>query len=131
MALMQFMLSSLVMCCLGYMVVTTISNAQDAKSIDSQTLLKAVMFYMAAMVEAFIFCFCGEYLTAKSKMIGDAAYTSLWYDLTHEQNKFILLIMLRSQKRLTITAGKIMDLSLEKFSSVRFQYYVKSILNFR
>jgi len=34
----------------------------------------------------------------------------------------ILFMILRSQKRLTITIGKIMDLSLERFASVRFLY---------
>lgn len=58
-------------------------------------------------------------------MIGDAAYKSLWYDLKPDQNKFILLIILRSQRRLTITAGKMMDLSLEEFTTVRFQYCAK------
>ncbi|XP_019699272.1 odorant receptor 4-like isoform X1 [Harpegnathos saltator] len=117
-ALMQFMSSTLVICCLGYMVVTSISNVQDSESVDSPALMKAIIFCMAATVEAFIFCFCGEYLSAKSKIIGDAAYKSLWYDLKPEQNRFILLIMLRSQKRLTITVGKMSDLSLEGFTTI-------------
>ncbi|XP_014487868.1 PREDICTED: odorant receptor 2a-like, partial [Dinoponera quadriceps] len=79
--------------------------------------MKAIVFYTAATVEAFVFCFCGEYLSAKSKMIGDAAYKSFWYDLNPNQNKYILFVILRSQRRLTITAGKMMDLSLEGFTS--------------
>lgn len=57
-------------------------------------------------------------------MIGDAAYKSIWYDLKPNDSKLILLIMLRSQRRLTITVGKVMDLSLEGFTSVRFPHYV-------
>jgi len=53
-------------------------------------------------------------------MIGDAAYKSIWYDFKPNESKLVLLVILRSQKRLTITAGKIMDLTLEGFASVRF-----------
>jgi len=55
-------------------------------------------------------------------MIGEAAYESLWYDLKPNESKFLLLVIMRSQRRLTITAGKIVDLSLEGFMSVRFQH---------
>ncbi|KAG5318774.1 OR4 protein, partial [Pseudoatta argentina] len=111
-ALIQFLSSSLVICCLGFMISI---STQD--TIDSSSLMKAIVFYMAATVEAFIFCFCGEYLSAKSKMISDAAYESIWYDFKPNECKLILFIILRSQRRLTITAGKIMDLSLEGFTS--------------
>lgn len=46
-------------------MLQSISNVQDSESVDSPVLMKAIMFYMAATVEAFIFCFCGEYLSAK------------------------------------------------------------------
>ncbi|XP_011862399.1 PREDICTED: odorant receptor 4-like isoform X2 [Vollenhovia emeryi] len=117
-ALIQFLASTLLTCCVGFTVITSISTMQDSDTIDSAALIKAIVFYMAAAVEAFIFCFCGEYLSAKSKMIGDAAYKSIWYDFQPNESKFVLLIILRSQRRLTITAGKMMDLSLEGFTSI-------------
>lgn len=67
----------------------------------------------------------------QSKMIGDAAYKSIWYNLKPNESKLILLIMLRSQRRLTVTAGKIMDLSLEAFTSVRFLYEFVHRVNFK
>ncbi|KYQ60523.1 Putative odorant receptor 13a [Trachymyrmex zeteki] len=115
-ALIQFMSSILLTCCLGFTVVTSINTMKDSDTIDNTALIKAIVFYMAATVEAFTFCFCGEYLTAKSKMIGDAAYKSVWYDFTPKESKLVLLIILRSQRRLTITAGNMMDLSLEGFT---------------
>jgi len=54
----------------------------------------------------------------QSRMIGDAVYESLWYDLTPMQNRGLLLMIVRSQKHLALTVGKIMDLSLMQFSSV-------------
>lgn len=52
-------------------------------------------------------------------MIGDAAYESLWYELNSNQNRDIFFMILRSQKHLTLTVGKVMDLSLKQFASVR------------
>jgi len=40
-------------------------------------------------------------------MIGDAAYEALWYELNPIQNRDILFIIVRSQKYLTLTIGKI------------------------
>ncbi|XP_012061506.1 PREDICTED: odorant receptor 47a-like [Atta cephalotes] len=81
-------------------------------------LVKSVLFYISMNLEAFIYCFCGEYLSAKSKMIGNAMYNSLWYDFPAKEGRIILFLILRSQKRLTITSGKVVDLSLERFTSV-------------
>lgn len=53
-------------------------------------------------------------------MIGDAAYGSFWYDLKPHQNRDFLLMIVRSQKHLTLTVGKFVDLSLMQFGSVRF-----------
>lgn len=55
----------------------------------------------------------------QGKMIGDAVYESLWYDLTPTQSRDLLLMIMRSQKHLTLTVGKVMDLSLKQFASVR------------
>lgn len=59
----------------------------------------------------------------QSKSIGDAAYETLWYNMTPAECQFLLFVILRSQKRLTITAGSVMDLSLEGFTTVRISPY--------
>ncbi|EGI58891.1 Odorant receptor 2a [Acromyrmex echinatior] len=84
-------------------------------------LVKTLFFYIAITLEAFIFCFAGEYLSNKSKTIGDAVYGSVWYNLKPQDSRILLFMIMRSQRRLTITAGKFMDLSLEGFANVRFQ----------
>ncbi|XP_019699280.1 odorant receptor 24a-like [Harpegnathos saltator] len=112
-ALMLFVSDTLIICCLGFIIVTSIGTP-DGPAI----LVRSVLFYIVMNLETFIYCFAGEYLSAKSQMIGDAAYDSLWYDLTSRKSRVALLVILRSQKRLTMTIGKIMDLSLERFTNV-------------
>ncbi|XP_039310436.1 odorant receptor 67c isoform X3 [Solenopsis invicta] len=84
----------------------------------SGLLIQSIIPYIAVTLEAFVFCFAGEYLSTKSKSISDAAYDTIWYDLSISECRILLLIIIRSQKRLTITAGKVMDLTLEGFTTV-------------
>ena len=44
----------------------------------------------------------------------------LWYDMPSNYSKIIVFIIMRSQKRLAITAGKMMDMSFETFTNVIF-----------
>lgn len=55
----------------------------------------------------------------QSKSIGDAVYEMLWYNMPSNDSRILLFMMLRCQKRLTITAGKVIDLTLDGFASVR------------
>ncbi|XP_012061479.1 PREDICTED: odorant receptor 13a-like [Atta cephalotes] len=112
-ALAQFISNTLVICCLGFIIVNSISANEG-----SSMLVRSLLFYIVINLEAFIFCFAGEYLSIKSKMIGDAAYESLWYDLTPSENRILLFLIMRSQKQMTITVGKFMNLSLQQFANI-------------
>ncbi|KMQ86535.1 odorant receptor 67c, partial [Lasius niger] len=111
-ALMLFVSDTIIICCLGFIIITSIGTPGGLA-----VLVRSIVFYFVMNLEAFIYCFAGEYLSTKSKMIGDAAYNSLWYDVTPKQSRIVHLVILRSQKQLTFTIGKIMDLSLERFTS--------------
>ncbi|XP_014480018.1 PREDICTED: odorant receptor 22c-like [Dinoponera quadriceps] len=112
-AFMVLLSDTMIICCLGFVIVTSL-NEPNAAAI----LVKCIMFYITMNFEVFLYCYAGEYLSAKSKLIGDAAYDSLWYNVAAKNRRIVLFVVLRSQKRLTITCGKIMDLTLERFTSV-------------
>ncbi|KAH0956796.1 OrV21 [Eciton burchellii] len=112
-ALAQFISNTIVICCLGFIIVNSIRGNQD-----SSMLMRCLLFYIVINLEAFIFCFAGEYLSIKSKMIGDTAYESLWYDLAPSETRILLFLIMRSQKQLTITIGRFTDLSLQQFANI-------------
>ncbi|XP_014483808.1 PREDICTED: odorant receptor 13a-like [Dinoponera quadriceps] len=112
MALMQVFWNTLVICCLGLLVITSVHNEFGVG------LVKTIFAYSAIMVEIFIFCFAGEYLSIKSRLLADAAYESLWYNMSSDHGKNVLFVIMRSQKQLSITAGGMMNLSLEAFASI-------------
>ncbi|XP_032669906.1 odorant receptor 4-like [Odontomachus brunneus] len=111
-ALMLVVLNTLITCGLAFVIVNAIGTPFFLK-----LLRKNLLFYSTINIETFVFCFAGEYISAKSKAIGEAAYYSPWY-----QSKFharaVLFMIMRSQNHLTITMGKIMDLSFELFSNI-------------
>ncbi|EFN89880.1 Putative odorant receptor 92a, partial [Harpegnathos saltator] len=111
-ALIQFLSNTLIICCLGFLIVISIDLPNG-----STILVKSVLFYVGVSIQAFTFCFVGEYLSSKSKMIGDAAYEALWYDLKPNQNRDLFFMIVRSQKHLTLTAGKFVVLSLKQFGN--------------
>ncbi|KAL6429661.1 hypothetical protein ACFW04_007527 [Cataglyphis niger] len=110
--LMQIAANTLVICCIGFVITVSYHEASVF------VLLKAILAYVAITIEAFIICLAGEYLSIKSKSVSEAAYESLWYDMPSNQGKIISFMIMRSQKRLIITAGKIVNLSLETFASI-------------
>ncbi|XP_077261316.1 odorant receptor 82a-like isoform X1 [Temnothorax americanus] len=113
-ALAQFVSNTLVICCLGLIIVNSIGADQG-----SSMLVRSLLFYVVINLEAFIFCFAGEYLSIKSKTIGDAAYESLWYENPPSENRILLFLIMRSQKQLTITVGRFTNLSLQQFANIK------------
>ncbi|KAF3054422.1 Odorant receptor 070 [Nylanderia fulva] len=112
--LIQFVSNTLVICCLGFLIVIVINRCTGRHDdVD-----KVRVFYFVMSLEAFVYCFVGEHLSTKSEMIGDAVYESNWYELNSNQNRDILLMIVRSQKHLTLTIGKVADLSLKQFADI-------------
>ncbi|XP_014480071.1 PREDICTED: odorant receptor 4-like [Dinoponera quadriceps] len=112
-ALFLFASNTILICSLGFLIVTAIGSP-DA----TEQIMKSLLFYTSTNLEAFLFCFAGEYLNNKSKKIGFAAYNCAWYNLKPKESRILLFIILRSQRQLTLTAGKMMDLTLESFASI-------------
>ncbi|XP_024891693.1 odorant receptor 4-like isoform X2 [Temnothorax curvispinosus] len=112
-ALVQFLSNTVMICSIGFLVVTAIGSPNA-----SVKIVRSLLFYAVTNLEAFIFCFSGEYLSNKSKAIGNAAYNSAWYDMKAKDRRVLLFIILRSQRQLQFTAGKMAVLSLEYFTTI-------------
>ncbi|GAB1863062.1 Odorant receptor [Camponotus japonicus] len=112
-ALLLFASNTILMCSIAFLIVTAIGTP-DA----TEQILKSILFFWTTNLEAFIFCYAGEYLSNKSRAIEFATYNCPWYNLKPKDIRILLFVILRSQKELTLTAGKIMDLSLKSFSSI-------------
>ncbi|KAF3054635.1 Odorant receptor 049 [Nylanderia fulva] len=111
--LLQFASNTIMICSLAFLIVSAIGTP-DA----TEHIIRSLLFYVITNLESFIFCYAGEYLNNKSKAIGIAAYNTKWYNLKPEETRILLFIILRSQKQLMLTVGKLTNLSLEYFASI-------------
>ncbi|CAL1674346.1 unnamed protein product [Lasius platythorax] len=112
-AFIQFTSNTVMICLLGFLIVTALGNP-DA----TEKIMRAISYYSVTNIEAFIFCYAGEYLINQSKAIGLAAYNTAWYELDPKHSRILLFVILRAQKQLTLTVGKMTDLSLQCFASI-------------
>nr|XP_034190765.1 odorant receptor 82a-like [Osmia lignaria] len=112
-ALSQLMSNTLITCCVGYLIVMSVHTENGLP-----LLIRSVLFYVVICLEAFIYCFSGEYLNSKSKLIGNTIYETDWCDLHPRESRLLVFLILRSQKGFTFTCGKFSTLSLESFTSI-------------
>ncbi|XP_020289086.1 odorant receptor Or2-like [Pseudomyrmex gracilis] len=108
-----FASNTLLICSIGFLIVMTIGTPNAIVNIA-----KCVMFLIITNLEAFMLCYAGEYLNNKSQAIGFATYSCAWYSLKPKDSRILLFIIMRSQKQMMLTAGKMMDLSLQSFTSI-------------
>ncbi|XP_032669877.1 odorant receptor Or1-like [Odontomachus brunneus] len=74
--------------------------------------------YATLTAEIFMYCFIGEYLGIKCKLLAEAGYDSSFYNMSSSHSKNILFIIMRLQKQLNVTTGSMVDLLLETFTSI-------------
>ncbi|XP_050508889.1 odorant receptor 67c-like [Diabrotica virgifera virgifera] len=66
----------------------------------------------------FLTCYYGQLILTQSGLIGNAVYNSKWYNCPPALQKSVLLMILRSQRPLQLTAASISTLSLQTFLSI-------------
>ncbi|KAL6254491.1 hypothetical protein P5V15_014544 [Pogonomyrmex californicus] len=129
-ALILFLGNTIMICFLAFLFVTALDQPDTTDKI-----FRSLPFYGVTNIEAFIFCYAGEYIINKvnknkvnkirslfsplqSKALELAAYNSAWYDLEPKFGRMLLFVILRSQKRMTLTVGKMIDLSLQCYARI-------------
>lgn len=87
-------------------------NVTDAVPVAGLTVFPLLLYMV---------CRYGENLTRKLQEVADIMYMdSNWYNLTHFQQKYVLLAVGRGQKNLHLVGYGIVDCSLEVFIKVIF-----------
>ncbi|XP_032669874.1 odorant receptor 24a-like [Odontomachus brunneus] len=111
--LMLVICNTLIIVYFGFLIVISVHGDTSIG-----LLVKAAFSCSVILTEIFIFCFAGEYLSFKSTSIADAAYDSLWYDIPPNQSRMMSLMIMKSQREITLTAGGLANLSLETFTTI-------------
>nr|XP_003700844.1 PREDICTED: odorant receptor 4-like [Megachile rotundata] len=100
------------MCMLQYYCIMSWKASDGIKIITYFALLISFTFNI------FIFCYIGEVLTEQCSQIGKASYEIDWYNLPAKNAHDLILLNIVSQNPPKLLAGRIIELSLNTFSSV-------------
>lgn len=107
----NFILSSFLICFNAF-ICSTASNLM--------TLVHRTLFCMAAMIQIFIQCFFGQMLSDANASVTDAIYDCEWESLNDlKVKKNLLIILMRSQKRVGFSLFGIYHIDLDQFKKVR------------
>ncbi|XP_025073195.1 odorant receptor 13a-like [Pogonomyrmex barbatus] len=114
-ALILFLGNTIMICFLAFLFVTALDQPDTTDKI-----FRSLPFYGVTNIEAFIFVVrgCSLFSPLQSKALELAAYNSAWYDLEPKFGRMLLFVILRSQKRMTLTVGKMIDLSLQCYARI-------------
>ncbi|KAK9299139.1 hypothetical protein QLX08_007756 [Tetragonisca angustula] len=108
----QIVESTMNMCLLEYYCIMAWRNNDILATVTCATLLISFTF------NVFIFCYVGELLSEQCRQIGENSYNIEWYNLPATDAYDLILLISISQYPPKLTAGKIIELSLDTFSCV-------------
>ena len=111
--LFNFVISSVIMCIVLYHFLFCAT---------SLVLYTFDFFYLISIaVQIWLFCYFGQKLINSSTAIANGIYDQDWMDLDdNEFKKYVVLIILRAQRPMRLTAMGFADISLETFATVRY-----------
>ncbi|XP_014219935.1 odorant receptor 13a-like [Copidosoma floridanum] len=107
----QLLVSCIIICVIGFKLIIALNER-------SLAFLIYVAFLFVALLQIFLYCRPGEEIICQSTAIGSAVYQACWCSLDPVSIKKIILIILRSQCPLKMTAGKFFVLSLTNFTKI-------------
>ncbi|KAJ3656627.1 hypothetical protein Zmor_015687 [Zophobas morio] len=82
-----------------------------------------ISFLITILSEIFLFCYYGTTLFEENNSLMRAVYMGNWYDYDNKSKTSLLILMERSKRPLVITAGKLLELSLETFTTILRRAY--------
>ncbi|KAH9635477.1 hypothetical protein HF086_015477 [Spodoptera exigua] len=78
---------------------------QDASSFKSVRLITSVAFFVAMILQLGMQCLTGNELTIQAERISDAIMQCKWERIPPSQRRLLLIMMMRAQRPLRLTAA--------------------------
>ncbi|XP_075972478.1 odorant receptor 4-like [Anticarsia gemmatalis] len=107
--LLNFMTSSLIICATGF----------NLMAIENIALMAPFCAFLSfGMLQVFCYCHYGDNVMISSTGVGDAIYDSRWYEAGATERKYMLTVIIRSQKPCKFTAYGFADVNLKAFTRI-------------
>ncbi|KAJ3643972.1 hypothetical protein Zmor_026651 [Zophobas morio] len=81
------------------------------------------MYLIFVLFEVYFYCYYGSALSDESESLRDAIYMGPWYTYDIRTQRSLLTIMERAKIPVTVTVGKLVDLSLATFTIILQRSY--------
>ncbi|XP_058805759.1 odorant receptor 13a-like [Phymastichus coffea] len=111
-SLFQLLFSNVIICVTGYVLITAVNLT------NMLYLIKFLMFILVMFLQAFTFCFAGQYLRNQGESLVHAVYDCEWYAGTPQEVRMLSLILFKTQNPLTLSGGKLFELSANSFTMI-------------
>ncbi|XP_011173575.3 odorant receptor 43a [Solenopsis invicta] len=105
----------IIFCLQGFLIISIID---DGGNVSFPRICWLVSVVINTFVHMLLYCVVGEILISKCESIYHAVYDFAWYTLKPNEAKNLMLIMIRADKPLYITAGKMFPMTLSTFCSL-------------
>ncbi|XP_029159453.1 odorant receptor 43a-like [Nylanderia fulva] len=102
-------------CLQGFLIINMMNDGGD---ISVVRIFWLVSVLINTFVHMCVYCVVGDMLIEKCDDIFYAVYDFAWYTLKPNEARSLMLIMIRAEKPLYITAGKIFPMTLSMFCSL-------------
>ncbi|XP_071641267.1 odorant receptor 4-like isoform X1 [Temnothorax longispinosus] len=104
--------STLVLCLLGYYVITGWERN------DALSFMTYAIMLISFTFNIFILCYIGEVLSSQGSKVNTTCCTIDWYCLPSKEARCLVLVIAMARYPTKLTAGKVIDLSFSSFGAV-------------
>ncbi|XP_011704104.1 PREDICTED: odorant receptor 49b-like [Wasmannia auropunctata] len=99
----------------GFLLVTIVTDGRHLSFVRLTFLVTVVANIFAHMC---LYCVVGECLITQCEGVYQAVYEYRWYELEPKQARNLILLMVRANKPLYVTVGRIFPLTMNTFCSL-------------
>ncbi|EZA50020.1 ObirOr5-L3 [Ooceraea biroi] len=111
--LVEFIQASCNICLIGYYIITDLNNNESFVQISMYVLALASIVF-----NVFMFCYIGDLLAERCQKLGTTCYTVEWYRMPPRKAVEMIMPITISRYPATLTAGKMMTMTLTTFSDI-------------
>ncbi|CAK9826103.1 hypothetical protein ANTRET_LOCUS4002 [Anthophora retusa] len=121
-AFVEFLGCTVILCLIEYYIITEWNPKELTFAMTYTALLLSFTFNI------FIFCYIGEIVAEHCRKVGEMSYMIEWYRLIGNKKLCCVLIIAMSNSSVKLTAGNMVELSINTFSEVSVEslYLLKS-----
>ncbi|XP_018376838.1 PREDICTED: uncharacterized protein LOC108770045 [Trachymyrmex cornetzi] len=95
-----------------------LSQMTQGRDLSIPRLTFIITIFFNAFIHTCLYCAVGEILVAQCEGVYQATYKYKWYNLEPKKAKNLMMIMIRANKSMYLTAGKLFPMTMSTFCNL-------------